>query len=194
MVDLISCAGGNLGSVRLCLDRLGIRWRTVEAPRDLSGSPLLLPGVGSFGAVSSSLRATGLLEALRRACSAGTPALCICSGMQVLFPASPESPGASGLGLVGGEVRRFDARKVPQVGWNRISPVAADLPGGYAYFVNSYYCLPDRKDLWVYRSDYAGTEFCAGLRTGGLTALQFHPEKSGELGHRLVEGWYRNAV
>ncbi len=194
MLDLISCTDGNLGSVRRCLKRLGIPWREVARAREMTGSPILLPGVGSFGAVARSLRAFGMSKAITEACRAGTPALCICSGMQVLFEFSPESPGVRGLGLLRGSVRRFRARKVPQIGWNRILPAQGGLEGGYAYFVNSYYCLPDDGDVVTYMSAYAGTEFCAGLRSGSLTALQFHPEKSGRLGHELVRGWYESAL
>ncbi|MCU0723999.1 MAG: imidazole glycerol phosphate synthase subunit HisH, partial [Planctomycetes bacterium] len=114
------------------------------------------------------------------------PFLGICVGMQVLFERSEESPGVEGLSVLPGEVVRFREGKVPQVGWNRVEPrQGGGLPAGFVYFVNSYAPRPARPKDVLYEADYHGP-FCAAVRRGNVAAFQFHPEKSGEFGHRLL--------
>ena len=127
------------------------------------------------------LQQRGLDRRLSHILSQKTPFLGICVGMQILLQESEESPGVAGLGLIPGKVVRFRAPKVPQIGWNRIE-------GGFVYFVNSYYArLKDPRHLW-YEADYHGP-FCAALRHENISAFQFHPEKSGEYGQRLLHEW-----
>jgi glutamine amidotransferase len=188
-VDLVDIGGGNTGSISRCLERLGIPFRNVGAGKPPDGSrPLILPGVGAFGAVMDYLSEAGLDETIRSLARAGTPCLGICVGMQILFDTSTESPGVKGLGLLKGGVVRFDAPKVPQIGWNYItSPHSAWAPG-YVYFVNSYYAQPAVDDHVLYRSNYAGA-FCAAVQHDNITGFQFHPEKSSTFGHSLIERW-----
>lgn len=191
MIDLVDFGGGNLGSVGRCLDRLGVAYRLVDRGRDLPGDrPILLPGVGSFGAVMTALTQRGFTDPLTNMVSGGTPYLGLCIGMQILFDGSEESPGVPGLGLVTGQVKRFRTGKIPQIGWNRITPCpSSDQPSGYVYFVNSFYAEPADDEVISYESDYHGA-FCAALGTRNITAFQFHPEKSGEFGMQLVRNWY----
>ena len=120
-VDLVDIGGGNIGSIRRCLHRLEIPYRdVVQTTRRTALEPLILPGVGAFGSVMQHLRATKLDEPVTRLVRGGTPYLGICVGMQILFDSSTESPDVPGLGLVPGKVIRFDAPKVPQIGWNKI--------------------------------------------------------------------------
>lgn len=179
MIELVDYGGGNLGSVERALQRLEQPYRLTEQP---SGQhPILLPGVGSFGAVMHSLQQLGLDRRLPELLDEGVPFLGICVGLQILLESSEESPGVSGLGLIPGKVVRFRAPKVPQIGWNRIE-------GGFVYFVNSYYAqLQNPEHLW-YSADYHGP-FCAALRHRNISAFQFHPEKSGEFGQRLLQEW-----
>ena len=196
MVELITCTGGNLGSLERCLSRLGIEYRPVSRGGSLSGDvPVILPGVGSFGAAMASLIDSGLPAVLSRSVSHGTRLLGICIGMQVLFDSSDEAPGTRGLGLIPGPVRRFQRGKVPQTGWNRLLPQSAGWPSGYAYFVNSYHCDPEGSagTEVLYESDYHG-RFCAAVRRGSVTGFQFHPEKSAGFGHGLLERWVRDAL
>ena len=192
MIDLVHYGGGNLGSVGRCLDRLGLAYRLVDRGRDLQGDcPILFPGVGSFGAVMIALKQRRFTAPLRELVAGGTPYLGLCVGMQVLFDGSEESPGVPGLGLVTGQVRRFRTGKIPQIGWNRITPCApsdSDRPSGYVYFVNSFYAEPADDEAVSYESDYHGT-FCAAVSTRNITAFQFHPEKSGEFGMQLMRNW-----
>ncbi|MFN8608808.1 MAG: imidazole glycerol phosphate synthase subunit HisH [Vulcanimicrobiota bacterium] len=183
-LELLDYGGGNLGSVRRCLERLGWSFVMVEVP---SGSrPLILPGVGAFGAVMAGL--AGLRERLRDLLRGGTPYLGICVGLQILLESSQESPGVAGLGLIPGEVVRYQAPKVPQMGWNDLRACQPGWPDGFVYFVNSFYARPTDSGAVLYEADYHG-RFCAALRSQNLTAFQFHPEKSGELGEQLLRRW-----
>ncbi|MBS1989791.1 MAG: imidazole glycerol phosphate synthase subunit HisH [Cyanobacteria bacterium SZAS LIN-3] len=192
-VDLVTSAGGNIGSVSRCLDKLGVSYRLTGndsvLPFPDGSRPIVLPGVGAFGTVMNSLQQHGFTAELRRLIEGGTPFLGICVGMQVLFDSSEEAPGVQGLGIIPGRVCKYTQGKVPQIGWNKIEPVNNhDWPEGFVYFVNSYYPRPDSDSVVLYRSDYFGP-FCAAVKTENITAFQFHPEKSGEMGHGLIQRW-----
>jgi imidazole glycerol phosphate synthase glutamine amidotransferase subunit len=191
-VDLVDIGGGNIGSVSRCLHRLGVKFHQVDGQRPPDGSrPLIVPGVGAFGAVMESLSRSGLDGVLRKLVAGGTPYLGICVGMQVLFDKSAESPGAAGLGLVQGKVVRHQHEKVPQIGWNKIVSRHEKWQPGYAYFVNSFYPVPQRDDVVLYEAEYGG-RFCAAVSQDNITAFQFHPEKSGEFGEQLLRRWLAN--
>lgn len=183
-LELLDYGGGNLGSVRRCLERLEWSYELVTNP---SGDrPLILPGVGAFGAVMQGL--ADLKERLRALLQSGTPYLGICVGLQILLQGSQESPGVDGLGLIEGEVVRYQAPKVPQMGWNNLQASQSDWPEGFVYFVNSFYARPRASECVLYTGDYHGS-FCAAVRTKNLTAFQFHPEKSGPFGESLLRRW-----
>lgn len=187
-VDLIA-VGGNLGSIRRAFLRLGVPCRMVALGRDLSGDrPIVLPGVGAFGAAMRSLEGQGLAARITDAIRAGVPFLGICIGMQLLFEKSEESPGVAGLGIIPGEVVRYREGKVPQIGWNRVEPARSDFDAGYAYFINSYHAVPRDPGAILYRGDYGGP-FCAAVAVKPVTAYQFHPEKSMEFGQGLLRRW-----
>lgn len=193
-VDLVDYGGGNLGSLQRALQRLQIDYRLVDASTLPSGDlPLILPGVGAFGAVAQALSSGGLDARLKALVEAGTPFLGICVGLQVLLQGSEESPDVPGLGLIPGRVVRYNAPKVPQIGWNRIEPKQGGGDAGFVYFVNSFYAVPENAGHVWYESDYYGT-FCAALRDTShgrhLSAFQFHPEKSGDLGQKLLSDWH----
>jgi len=189
-VDLIEIGIGNIGSVKRCLDNLGIDFRTVDANNQPDGSrPLILPGVGQFGAVMKALKQNDLDSCLRNLILQGTPYLGICIGLQVLFESSEESKETPGLGLIKGEVVRFQNGKVPQIGWNLVrSKVGQNTERQYAYFVNSFYALPALSSVVSYTANYFG-EFCAAIESQNITAVQFHPEKSAEFGMKFLKGW-----
>lgn len=186
-VDVVEFKGGNVGSVQRCLTRLGVEYRTVSAENLPDGSrPLLVPGVGSFGAVMQVLRDDGLADAITTAVNKGTPYIGICVGMQVLFDRSQESPGVDGLKLLKGDVIRFNAPKVPLIGWNEVVAQQPEFTDGFVYFVNSFYPKPADESAVLYAADYAG-KFCAAVRSGNITGFQFHPEKSGTFGNQLLK-------
>jgi glutamine amidotransferase len=196
VIGVIDYRAGNAPSVMYALERLGLDARLV-ADRDgvRTVDRLILPGVGAARATLVSLGETGLLEPLRdRVLRDAVPFLGICIGLQVLFEHSEEGP-AVGLGWLPGEVRRFpDTGRVPQIGWNAVRfrrphPVTAALPDpAYCYFVNSYYAVPKDDDDVLGTTEY-GIEFCSVVGHANLLATQFHAEKSGEIGLRLLRGF-----
>lgn len=194
-VELVDYGGGNLGSLRRALDRLEICYRLTDAKTAPSGDlPLILPGVGAFGAVATALARSGLDTRVKALVNGGTPFLGVCVGLQMLLEGSEESKGVPGLGLIQGQVTRFQTAKVPQIGWNEIVAKDGASPPGFVYFVNSYYAVPTHPGHIWYEADYGGA-FCAALRdtSGGrnISAFQFHPEKSGDFGQRLLSDWFQ---
>ncbi|HEY3724827.1 MAG TPA: imidazole glycerol phosphate synthase subunit HisH [Acidimicrobiia bacterium] len=196
MIGVIDYRAGNAPSVMYALGRLGLEAQLVAEPAGLAGvDRIVLPGVGAARATLASLAGSGFVEPLaRRVLEDRVPFLGICIGLQILFERSEEGP-ADGLGWLPGEVRRFPAtNRVPQIGWNavrlsRAHPVTATLPdAAYCYFVNSYYAVPaDPAD--VLGSTEYGVDFCSIVARDNLIATQFHAEKSGELGLRLLRGF-----
>ncbi len=187
---VIDYGSGNVRSVAKALEASGFAVRVSASPKDAEGADLLvLPGQGHFRQVMEAFRASGFEDAVRGHLEAGRPFLGICVGLQLLFEGSEEAPGTPGLGLVSGVVRRFRARKVPQMGWNRVlfrtgSPFDA-LEGRHFYFVHSYYApLVSETEG---EAEYEDTRYTALLARENLLAPQFHPEKSSRAGLRFLE-------
>lgn len=188
-IDLVTSAGGNIGSMSRCLKRLGVDFemRGNNDPPD-GTRPIVLPGVGAFGAVMNSLKENNFDKTLHSLIKDGTPFLGVCVGMQVLFDESEEAPGVAGLGIIQGDVVKYKAAKVPQIGWNKIRANKENHPEGFVYFVNSFYVRPKDEGVTLYSADYE-QNFCAAVQTGNITAFQFHPEKSGTMGETLIKRW-----
>jgi glutamine amidotransferase len=196
MIGVLDYRAGNAPSVMYALARLGLDARLVGDPGAVAAADrLILPGVGAARATIDSLAASRLLDVLHgRVMGDGVPFLGICIGLQVLFERSEEGP-TDGLGWLPGEVRRFpDSGRVPQIGWNAVRfqrphPVVAGMPEDpYCYFVNSYYAVPaDASDV-LGTTDY-GVEFCSVVAHANVVATQFHAEKSGEVGLRILLGF-----
>jgi imidazole glycerol-phosphate synthase subunit HisH len=193
MIDVIDYRAGNSPSVIYALERLGLECRLVAKPEEVAQSErLVLPGVGAARATLDSLRESELLDALtERVQQDGVPFLGICIGLQVLFEHSEEG-NTSCLGWLPGRIRRFPDRvRVPQIGWNEVRftrshPVTAGLPDrGHFYFVNSYYADPAEPGDALGRTEY-GVEFASVVAHDNIVATQFHAEKSGRLGLRLL--------
>jgi imidazole glycerol-phosphate synthase subunit HisH len=193
MIDVIDYRAGNSPSVIYALERLGLDCRLVTKPGEIAESErLVLPGVGAAGATLDSLRESDLLDSLaERVQRDRVPFLGICIGLQVLFEHSEEG-NTSCLGWLPGRIRHFaDGQRVPQIGWNEVRftrshPVTAGLPDrGHYYFVNSYYADPADAADALGRSEY-GVEFASVVAHDNIVATQFHAEKSGALGLRLL--------
>jgi len=202
-VAIIDYGLGNLRSVQKAFLRLGAEAALTESPQHLSAADaLVLPGVGAFGDGMDGLTQRDLAAPIRDQVSAGKPLLGICLGLQLLFERSEESPGVTGLGLLRGEVLKFDGEsfgavgglKVPHMGWNTLRipaehPVFAGLPeSSWFYFVHSFYVKPDRSADVIAESDYGGP-FCAAAGCNRIIGCQFHPEKSQTVGLKIIENF-----
>lgn len=201
-LSIIDYGAGNVANVRYALERIGTPCQVSADPIDWTRSDaLIFPGVGAFGAAMKQLgeRAQALRDCIRQ----GKPFLGICLGMQLLMDSSEESPGVDGLGVWPGEVKRLRTRAggsrlpVPQIGWNevecvRATPLWNEERPFYAYFVHSYYCEPKKQGGVVATAVY-GMRFPAMLQLGSLFATQFHPEKSGADGERILRNFIQEA-
>lgn len=193
MIAIVDYGMGNLRSVYKALEHVGAEARIIASPQELPGArAIVLPGVGAFGQAMDNLRAGGWVDPLREACSRGLPFIGICLGMQLLFDSSEEMGQHTGLGILPGEVKRFDGNlKVPQMGWNQVhvkkpSPLLAKVPDhSYAFFVHSYYCAPRDPSLVIATTDY-GIEFASVVGRGSVFGAQFHPEKSQSVGLQML--------
>ncbi len=194
MIAVIDYRMGNLFSVVKALEYVGGEVRVLEQPEELEHfGACLLPGVGNFGDGAEALHSRGWTPVLRRFIAGGRPFFGICLGMQLLLDASEEAPGAAGLGVIPGPVRRFPPAvgKVPHMGWNTVAwsdrlPVGLEaLPEESYYFVHSYYACPDDPAWRLGRCNYT-IDFAAALGRDRLLATQFHPEKSQQSGLRLL--------
>ncbi len=192
-IDLVEIGIGNVGSIKRCLDRLGVKYHIVGPGNPPNGKhPLILPGVGQFGAIMQALKQSDFDLCLHNLILAGTPYLGICVGLQILFDSSEESKNVSGLGLLKGKIVRFRQGKIPQIGWNLIKPLnGTSTATEYAYFVNSFYAEPQTQAIVSHTANYH-VEFCAALQFNNITAVQFHPEKSAQYGAEFLRGWLHN--
>ena len=188
---------GNLRSVENALVAAGGD-PLVSADPDVvrKAERLILPGVGAFGDAMENLRRGGMDIAIRDATAAGTPLLGLCLGLQLLFTSSEEFGNHEGLNLIPGSVRRFDipGLRVPHIGWNQLedmrpSPLLEGVPdGSYFYFVHSFYVDPVDPADAICRTDY-GRRFCSIAGRGKVFGAQFHPEKSQDIGKKLLRNF-----
>lgn len=192
-VALLDFGVGNLHSLGKALERSGAGVEVLDRPAAaLAADALVLPGVGAFGPAAR--RLGGEREGLRRRLEEGMPCLGICLGMQLLFEGSEEA-GGPGIGLFPGTVRRLRARRVPQMGWNEIEPEGEDDPlvAGAApavvYYANSFVAPSPARGRVIAWSRYDEDRFPAVIRRGRTWATQFHPEKSGEPGLRIIRNF-----
>ena len=192
MIAIVDYRAGNLTSVKLAFDALGVQTCITSDPDVVrSAERVVFPGVGAAASAMDSLRRLGLVDSVRAAASSGKPFLGICLGMQILFEHSEEDGGVDLLGILPGKVRRFPSVpgvKVPEIGWNSVSSDAASglfETGAEFYFVHSYYA--EITPFTVGRASYAGIEFTAAVKKDRLLATQFHPEKSGRVGMAFLK-------
>jgi len=193
---LLDYGVGNLHSLAKAIAAPGVEVVIVEDPlRALDTDRLILPGVGAFAPAAE--RLAPARQALREALQAGLPCLGICLGMQLLLDESDEGPGA-GIGLIPGRVRRLEANRLPQIGWNTIEDVTdrafAASPIGVAYYANSYVAQPTDPDAVVAWSSHESDRFPAAVRCGNTLGVQFHPEKSSAPGLAFLRAWVTSEV
>ena len=204
LTGVVDYGAGNLGSVMNALKRLDIAARFVREPGELTpgSSPyerVIFPGDGHFATAMASLEKSGYAQALKEWIQADKPFLGICIGLQLLFDTSEEAPPVDGrevrgLGVIPGAVKRFPGRKVPQIGWNSTaarsdSRLFRGLPENtFFYYIHSYYVVPAGDDAAAAEAEYY-LRYCSAVEQGALAAVQFHPEKSGVRGLKLLENW-----
>jgi glutamine amidotransferase len=207
VIAIVDYGMGNLRSVEKALQKLGHHAAITHSPAEIHAADrVILPGVGAFGAAMANLTQSRngdgrLSDAVREAAHSGRPFLGICLGMQLLLSESEEMGQYRGLGLVPGQVARFSVRgdrslKIPHMGWNalrqtRESPLLCGVPdGAMVYFVHSYVCQPQDAGTVVATADHGGP-FCAVLQRDNIFGAQFHPEKSGQVGLRMLDNFAR---
>jgi glutamine amidotransferase len=207
-VTVVDYGMGNVGSVLRALSACGATPTLTGAPEEVASAPrLVLPGVGAFADGMEELRRRGLVEPIRSFARSRRPFLGICLGMQMMLSTGEEFGVVAGLGLIGGNVqaiprngRNGEPRKIPHIGWNRIvaSGSAEDWrgtildgvgPDAAVYFVHSYAAVPDAPGHLLAHCDYDGCLIAAVVRSGSLYGCQFHPEKSGEVGLRILRNF-----
>ncbi len=196
MIAVLDYGIGNLRSAEKALQRVGGDAALTADPCAVdAAAAVVLPGVGAFGRCMEALRETGLENAALGAIAQGKPFLGVCVGMQMLYDASEEDPEVRGMGVLPGRVRRLPGGvKRPQMQWNRLdrrpSAMFTGLPDpAWVYFVHSY--APEPSDETVATCDYGGP-VVAAVERANLWATQFHPEKSGPAGLRILENFVRS--
>jgi len=202
MLAIVDYRAGNLTSVRLAFEAIGVDGHVTQDGQEiLAAERVVFPGVGAAGAAMENLRELGLLEVLRTVVSRGVPFLGICIGMQLSFDSSQEDGGTKCIGLVPGEVARFEpsnpACKIPHMGWNTVSvtkphPLLDRIENDSEfYFVHSYYPVPADPAYTMGETQYADVRFASAVGKDNLFATQFHPERSGRIGLKLLENFCR---
>lgn len=207
MIAIVDYGMGNLRSVEKGFLKVGADVRVTSDPKIISNSKgVVLPGVGAFRDCMASLERLDLLKLIKAEITKGKPYLGICLGLQILFSESEEFGFCKGMGVFRGKVQRFSfdnsARspnagsmlKIPHMGWNTVriindSPIFAEIPdNSYFYFVHSFYVSPEDKDIIAAKTHY-GIDFTSMIRKDNIFATQFHPEKSQQLGIKVLYGF-----
>ncbi len=198
MIAIVDYGVGNLFSLKSSLDMIGAKaFVTGEAEEIKNAEKIILPGVGAFGDAAKKLRDTGLFDVIKEEAAKGKPIMGICLGMQMLFEKSYEYGEHEGLGLIKGEIRPIEGvipkeLKIPHIGWNALKFTKDSKlfkyikDGDFVYFVHSYYGA--ECDSVIAVSDY-GAPLTAAVEKGNVSGCQFHPEKSGDVGLKILKAF-----
>jgi imidazole glycerol-phosphate synthase subunit HisH len=216
MIAIIDYGMGNLRSVQKAFEKLGVPAQVTRLPQDiLSAKGVVLPGVGAFRQAMDNLGGLSLIEPIRRAIASGKPFLGICLGLQLLFQESDEFGLTEGLGIIPGRVIKFfgaafdktpglsagaqNGLKIPHMGWNNLhivkqTPLLVGIPDDFMmYFVHSYYGQPE-DNSWIGTTTDYGVQFTSSVARDNVFAFQCHPEKSGEVGLKILDNFSRLAL
>ncbi len=196
IATLFDYGAGNLHSLAKALNRDGVEVRIDADPVSAAKSELLLlPGVGAFGSAARALEPGRIV--IRDAIAAGLPCIGICLGMQLLFDSSEEGEG-EGLGIFAGRVTTLKAKRLPQIGWNTLEDTRdaafVEAPLATAYFANSYVCRPADPAVVIAWSTHESDRFAAAVRRERVIGIQFHPEKSSDVGVRFLAACVREVT
>ena len=206
-IAIVDYETGNLHSVAKAIEKAGGHVKVTSSPLEIRrAAGVVLPGVGAFGEAAKRLSSKKLVSPILEALKRNKPFLGICLGLQLLFERSEENPGAKGLGFFRGDIVRFwvpkkSNLKVPHMGWNttKRGPAANAAAlrgvdnGSYFYFVHSFYPEPREKSIVSTTTPYAGS-FCSSIAKGHLFASQFHPEKSGDEGQKILRNFVKDVL
>ena len=190
-IVIIDYGAGNVKSLGNMLEFLGYAYEiTDDREKILKAKKIIFPGQGHFEQAMNKLNDKNLPCTIKQAIDNGADFLGICLGLQVLFEKSEEAPNVEGLGIFKGEVKKFQTGKIPQIGWNNIKTTKANtyLDDDYFYFVNSYYVVPEDKNIISSITNYH-INFCSSVQKDNVCAVQFHPEKSSEAGIKFFKKW-----
>ncbi|OHB59231.1 MAG: imidazole glycerol phosphate synthase, glutamine amidotransferase subunit [Planctomycetes bacterium RBG_13_44_8b] len=202
MITIIDYKAGNLTSVKLAFEHIGCQVRITDKTEEiLCAEKIVFPGVGAAKAAMDNLRKLKILDAIKKVIADGVPFFGICIGMQLLFEQSEEDNGTKCLGVLAGSVKKFTTKdkfcKIPQMGWNTVKikeahPIFDGIENeSEFYFVHSYYpSCSDRNNI-IGQTEYAGAVFTSAAGKGNLVAVQFHPERSGRIGLKMLENFGR---
>lgn len=198
MIAIVDYGLGNIESVKYALDRLNqASVVTSRAAEITAADSIIFPGVGAFSQAMKNLHKLDLIAAIRGGVDSGKPFLGICLGLQLLFCESQEHGRHEGLGILAGEVRRFTAgRKIPHMGWNEVQQQGSCVlfegirDPDWFYFAHSYCAVPSDPSIVVGTTDYGGS-FASAVQQGNIFAVQFHPEKSGPVGIKMLSNFCR---
>lgn len=198
MIAIIDYGMGNLASVGNAFAKLGYKTMITQEPEEiLAADKVVLPGVGAFADAIKNIRDLGIDKTLEEVVQRNTPLLGVCLGYQLLFSESDEDGLHQGLDLIKGRVEKLQLPgefKVPHMGWNSIdieprSRLFSGIPSGsYYYFVHSYHVIPEDQSVMAATTDY-GIKIVCAVETGNIFATQFHPEKSSDLGLKVLKNF-----
>jgi glutamine amidotransferase len=208
-VSIIDYDMGNLRSITKSFEYLGAEVSLIKTPNEVLNSDyLVLPGVGAFKEGMKNLENMGLIEPIKEYCKSGKPLLGICLGMQLLMNGSEEFGNSEGLGIIDGKVVKINPNnsdKVPHIGWDKIfipedkkddlwenTLFSEIIEADEFYFVHSFIVVPEKKEFIFAITDYAGIKLCSAVKKGRTLGCQFHPEKSGRKGLKILEGFLSN--
>lgn len=191
-VLIVDTKAGNLFSLQACIERLGYDSEILQSPKTENYlgdeyTAIVIPGQGRFGTVMKNISANGWPRYLKSAFEQQIPMLGICVGMQIFFTASEEDPEATGLAWFDGKARALEFPKKPMVGWANIE--TETWQDTCIYFVNSFAIQSAKESI---ATTFYGEKFCAAIRSGSFTGVQFHPEKSGESGSKIIAESLKN--
>lgn len=194
MITIVDYEAGNLKSICNMLDFLGESKYIISSdPKIIEDSgQIIFPGQGHFAQSMENLHKKNLIDPIKTAINNNAKFLGICLGLQVLFEKSEEAPNVKGLGVIKGEVKKFTQGKIPQIGWNKVKTTKNNsyLSDDFFYFVNSYYVVPEDKNVVSSVCNYE-IDFAASIEYKNITAVQFHPEKSSDAGIKFFKNWIR---
>ncbi len=195
MITIIDYGTGNLRSIENAFRYLGTKVKITNNPREIEkAKKLVFPGVGNFGEAIENLKRKKITPAIKKSIQKGASFLGICLGLQLLFEKSEEAPGIKGLGIFRGKVLKFKKVKIPQIGWNQITIQRKPkiLKGiqnqSLVYFMHSFYVEPLNEGIIAAETNY-GKDFCSAVESQNIFGVQFHPEKSGEVGLKILKNF-----